>query len=100
MSIVNVPVILYSLFIIIFAFFKKDLLGNIINSEPLVEIDGKTWMGILFIIEKIIGIIPFIILLIYLKSGGNSLGKINQKLTSINEGEIIGGKEEDEDKLI
>ena len=100
LSIINVPVILYSLFIVIFAFFKKDLWGNFIKSEPWVEIDGITWMGILFIIEKIIGIIPFIILLIYLKNGGNSVGKINQRLTSINEGEIIGVKEEDEDKLI
>ena len=76
MSLINTLVILLSIFIITYAFFYKTRLIEFINAEPWIKNEGNIWIGGSFIFEKVFEIIPLIILSIYFKNIGKSLGVI------------------------
>ena len=96
LTIVNLTVILFSIFIIIFAFFDKKSLSHFIIVEPWIVMDGKSWMGVLFIFVKFIEIIPFVLLIISKKKLSNPVGVI--RALSINGEEALANK--NDDKLI
>lgn len=77
MSLINALVTFLAIFIITYAFFYKTKLIEFINAEPWLNNDGNIWMGGSFIFEKVFEIIPLIILSIYFKNIGNSLGVID-----------------------
>ena len=94
----NALVTLYMIFLTVFAFFAKETLIDFINAEPWIEKDCKQWMGLLLIFEKIIFLIPCIILIIFLKRLSTPLGEIEPRNLTLNKDKIA--LEPDDDKLI
>ena len=75
-SIINMILILFSIFVYAFSFFLKDKLKSFINAESWVEKEADWWKGTLLIAIKIIECLPFIIIIIYKKKADSSPGTI------------------------
>ena len=100
LSIINVIFILFGIFIIFFSFMEKEALYNFIKPEPWIEKEGKTWIGALLILGKIVDLSPLITLIIYFKKLKKSLGSIDPRSLSVNDDAIITDLDLDNDKLI
>ena len=100
LSIINTLVIFFSIFIIVSVFFVKDTSIDFIKVEPWIETDEKIkWIGVLLIIGKVIDLLPLIILIIYLKRLGTSLGIIDPRSLS-EEDSLPQNLNNDDDALI
>ena len=100
LSVINALCILFAIFIIIFAIFEKEKLYNFIRPEPWIENEGKSWVGVVMVLEKLICLPPLIILIIYLRKIREKSGSIDPRTISINDEEIIAVDDPDNDKLI
>ena len=99
-SIINALAILFSISIIAFVFFVKDSPQNFMNPNPTMENNGNIFKGILLIIEKIIEIIPLIILFYYYRKLGGSSGSIHSRNISIDDDIIVANMDTNDDQLI
>ena len=96
MSIVNSAIILFSIIIIILAFFKKDKVSKTISSEPWINIEGHGYIGGIYITIKIIEFIPAILLSLYYKRIKNSLSMIESDNLIVGEENVLVNEKPDD----
>ena len=99
MSIINAIFILFAIFIVIFTFYVKNSLHKFINPEPWTEEEGKAWIGIFLIIQKLIYLIPLIVIIIYYKNLGKSSGYIDPNQIIPKQDSLLADEESDENTL-
>ena len=96
MSIVNSAIILFSIIIIILAFFKKDNVANVISSEPWIKVEGYRYIGAIFIVIKIIEFVQSILLTFYYKRIKNSLSLIESDNLIVGEENVLVNEKPDD----
>ena len=96
MSIVNSAIILFSIIIIILAFFKKDNVANVISSEPWIKVEGYRYIGAIFIVIKIIEFVQSILLTFYYKRIKISLSMIESDNLIVGDENILVNEKLDE----
>ena len=98
-SIINVFFILFYIFLVVtIIFIKSESLKFFEDKNNNTKDDIGKWQGSLLIAIKVIELLPLVILIIYMKKLGSSVGTINPENIS---GHIIEkDKEEDDDELL
>ena len=74
-------------------------LHKFINPEPWTEEEGKAWIGIFLIIQKLIYLIPLIVIIIYYKNLGKSSGYIDPNQIIPKQDSLLADEESDENTL-
>ena len=95
-SIINLLVVLFSIFIYTFSFFAKNILTGFINAEDWLKTKGDWWVGALLIGLKVLEIVPLFIIILYKRKMEGPVGTID----TTNVGKVQNNEDDDDDDML